>query len=311
MELIRDDVDYEAYMAEPEAKQKVRPASAWTDELIRMFAMPDHANGVLLPWRKTSEQFRLRDNELTLWPGINGHGKSLVLGQIMLGAMAQGQKVLVASMEMKPKATMQRMCRQGLGIGHPSPTEVREFSNWTDDRLWIFDHLGAVSWQKLLGVLRYCHVELGIQQFVVDSLMRCGIADDDYNGQKAFMDALCTFRMDYPVHVHLVLHSRKLADEMALPGKFDVKGSSSLTDMADNVVTVWRNKRKEEAQQKSSYLRNDKDDQAMKGPDCLLVVDKQRHWEWEGKIALWYLSGCMQFAQAENETASYMLELYA
>lgn len=311
MELIRDDVDYEAYMAEPEAKQKVRRASAWTDELIRRFTMPDHAQGVLLPWSKTSEHFRLRRNELTLWPGINGHGKSLVLGQIMLAAMAQGEKVLVASMEMKPAATMERMCKQGVGLAHPSPTEAREFTAWTDDRLWIFDHLGAVSWKKLMGVLRYCHVELGINQFVIDSLMRCGISDDDYNGQKAFMDALCTFRMDYPVHVHLVLHSRKLADEMALPGKFDVKGSSSLTDMADNVVTVWRNKRKEEVQQKPAYMRNDKDEQALKGADCLLVVDKQRHWEWEGKIALWYVPGCMQFVQSEQDTPVFMPEMFA
>lgn len=307
MELIKDDVDFTAYLAEPDAKQKVRPASAWVDALIERFATPDFASGIAMPWEKTHQLYRIRPNELTLWPGINGHGKSLVLGQIMVGAMGYGQRVLVASMEMKPVSTMQRMCCQALGMANPSPSEVRRFSTWTDGRLWIYDHLGSVKWAGLLGVMRYCYLELGITQFVVDSLMRCGIADDDYNGQKAFLDALCTFRMDYPVHVHLILHSRKLVDEMALPGKFDVKGSGTLTDLADNVVTVWRNKRKEEAMQKPMHMRSDKDDAAMKGPDALLVVDKQRHWEWEGKIALWYIPGAQQYVGEEMASAAPMI----
>ena len=311
MELIRDDIDFEAYMVEPDVKQAVKPASSWLDELIQRITMPDHATGALLPWRKTSEQLRLRTNEITLWPGINGHGKSLVIGQIMLGAMCQGEKVLIASMEMKPVSTMERLTRQAHGRGHPTPVEARELAQWSDGKLWIYDHLGSVQWKKLIGVLRYCCAELGTTQIVIDSLMRCGIADDDYSGQKAFMDALCTLKMDYPVHIHLILHSRKLSDEGQLPGKFDVKGTGTLTDLADNVVTVWRNKRKEEAEQKPSYLRNDKDDQAMKGPDCLLVVDKQRHHEWEGKIALWYLPGCMQYVAEQLSTAMNMMEVYA
>lgn len=311
MELIADDADFIAYLSEPEAKQKVRPASEWTDDLIHRLTMPDHCTGTLLPWRKTAELFRIRKNELTLWPGINGHGKSLVLGQIMLAAMAQGEKVLIASMEMKPVSTMERMAKQACKSATPTPVEAREFSRWTDGRMWIYDHLGSVHWEKLLGVFRYCCAELGTTQIVIDSLMRCGIADDDYNGQKRFMDALVTLKMDYPVHVHLILHSRKLADEGHLPGKFDVKGTGTLTDLADNVVTVWRNKRKEEAQQKASYLRNDKDDQAIKGPDCLLVVDKQRHHEWEGKIALWYKPGSMQYVAEENSPNMELMECYA
>jgi twinkle protein len=45
--------------------------------------------------------------------------------------------------------------------------------------------------------------------------------------------------------VHLVMHSRKKEDEFAPPGKFDAKGTGTITDLADNVMTVWRNKKKE------------------------------------------------------------------
>jgi len=299
MELITDDIDFEAYMSEPEARQKVRPASSYADEIAEHFAGGHRAHGVMLPWNSTSELFRLRPNELTLWPGINGHGKSLLLGQVMNSAMDQGEKVLIASMEMMPAATASRMCCQYTDLEAPNREEISAFLRWTDEKLWIYDHLGSIKWRRLLGVLRYCADKLGITQFVIDSLMRCGIADDDYSGQKEFVDALCTFKMDYPVHVHLVLHSRKLQDESQLPGKFDVKGNGTLTDLTDNIATVWRNKAKEAAQMRPSHERTDRESMAANGPDGLLIIDKQRHWEWEGKIPLWYKRGSMRFTNTE------------
>ena len=93
-------------------------------------------------------------------------------------------------------------------------------------------------------------------------------------------------------------------DESQLPGKFDVKGTGSLTDLADNVATVWRNKSKEEVMKKSAIYRTDKENQTMQGPDCLLVVDKQRHHEWEGKIALWYIPGVGQYTENESQVST-------
>ena len=297
MQLIDDKTDFTAFMAEPEGQQKVRRAGSYTDEVIRRFTSPEEQQGVCLPWGKTRHQFRIRPNELTLWPGINGHGKSLVLNQVMLHAMARGERALIASMEMPPVKTLERMARQAIGTSSPTPEAIREFSTWTDGRLWIYDHLGSVQWRKLLAVMRYAAKEIGITQFVVDSMMRCGIGETDYDGQKEFIDALCTFRMDYPVHVHLVAHSRKREDEYALPGKFDLKGSGSITDLADNVVTTWRNKRKEAAMQQAHYQRSKADVTVFDQPDAMLIVDKQRHGEWEGRVALWFLPGSMQFVE--------------
>ena len=48
----------------------------------------------------------------------------------------------------------------------------------------------------------------------------------------------------------------------------------------DNCITVWRNKKKE------SDVAAGKGDESMF--DAMMVVDKQRHGEWEGKILLWF-----------------------
>lgn len=291
MELIHDDIDFTAYLAEPEAKVKIRSALSYQAELMERFLSPPGCYGTKLPWAKTHELFRLRTNELTLWPGFNGAGKSLIIGQIMLSAMSQGEKVLIASMEMAPVSTIERMARQATGRGNPSPQEVHEFSEWTDRKLWLYDHQGATQWRNLIGVCRYAAVELGVSQIVIDSLMRCGIADDDYGQQKDFIDALCDFRKDHPVNVHLIAHSRKREDESIPPGKYDMKGTGSMTDLCDNCITVFRNKRKEKMIEKGETKDIDKQ------PDTYLICDKQRNWEWEGSIGLWYVKGAMQFVE--------------
>ena len=307
-EFIDDSIDFSAYIQEPTIRQYVRPASSYVDEVVEQFLSPDEQRGCYLPWSKTNALFRIRPGELTLWPGINGHGKSALLGQIMLACMAQGERVLVASMEMRPRQTLQRMTRQVTRGASPTVSAIREFHSWSDGRLWLYDHYGATQWTQLLAVFRYCVDKLAINQFVIDSLMRCAIREDDYNEQKAFLDALCNFKHDNNVSVHLVMHSRKREDEMHPPGKFDAKGTGTMTDLADNVLTVWRNKAKERAVEKAgASIPMDVAEQ----PDTLIICDKQRNFDWEGRIALWYHRESMQFVERRDASPGELMEFMA
>lgn len=292
MMLVDDEIDYTAYMVEPEAKQVIKPASHWREQVRKSFNEPEHQRGAYLPWNKTRDLFRLRRGELTLWPGINGHGKSLLLSQVMLCAMAQGERVLVASMEMGPPQTLKRAARQVIRRQQPSDRELDEFHDWTDNRFWIYDHYGNAEWRKLLALMRWSADKLEITHIVIDSMMRCGITEGNYEQQCAFVDALCTFKHDYGSSVHLVMHSRKKEDEFTPPGKFDAKGAGTITDLADNVMTVWRNKKKESQRENGITT-----DEVMKAPDALLICDKQRNFDWEGKIGLWYHRDSMQFVE--------------
>lgn len=209
---------------------------------------------------------------------------SLLLSHVMVQCMDHGQKVFIASLEMRPEWTLERMTRQGIGKRRGSEEEIRAFHRWTDGKLWLYDHVGAVQWRKLMAVCRWVIAEKKVDHIVIDSLMRLGVGEQDYDGQKAVVDALCDLRHDHAVHIHLVMHSRKLADEFSPPGKFDAKGTGTITDLADNVVTVWRNKKKE------SFPEKHADD-----PDALLICDKQRNGEWEGKVRLWFDKDSMQY----------------
>lgn len=294
--LTPDTIDFSAYLKETEAKQRVRPAKEYVAELAEQLGRPVVIKGHPLPWPKVRRLFRLRPGEVTLWAGVNGHGKSLMTGQAMLDLIAARQKVCVASFEMKPHSTLARMLRQWTCYPiepevaqHPEyvremRTLYAEFAAVTDGRLWFYDQQGTVSAEQMVGVARYCAKELGIQHIVIDNLMKCVKGADDYNGQKNFVDELTAIARDYSTHIHLVHHIRKLENEAKKPDKSDVKGAGEITDMVDNVLIVWRNKAE-------PVTRKPTD------PDAALICCKQRHGEWEGGVNLWFDRDSQQYVE--------------
>lgn len=296
-----DQIDFSAYEQETDAQAKVKPAAAWIDELIDNIRHPKKSPRAVMPWAKTHGMVGFRPGEVTIWGGANGNGKSLVTGQIALGLVAQGEKVCIASFEMKPSKTLERMGRQYSGFNPHDPAfagseEAREslinvyaeFRDWTDGKLWLYDQQGTVTVAQVVAVARYCAKEKGITHFFIDSLMKCVAGEDDYNGQKHFVDELTAIARDYGIHIHLVHHIRKPSDESHKPNKYDYKGSGAITDQVDNVISVWRNKVKEKKRAEGKIVED-------KEPDGLLICDKQRNGEWEGSIGLWFHRESMQY----------------
>jgi twinkle protein len=253
-----------------------------------------------LPWDKTNDAFQFRNGEVTLWAGQNGHGKSLITSQVALSLMGQGERVCIASFEMKPQTTIQRMARMYTGTNPFSPeyqgddginaleSLYDEFGQWTDTRLWLYDQMGTTSAETVIGMARYCAKELKINQIFIDSLMKCVHGEDDFNGQKAFVDECTAIAKDYQCHVHIIHHLRKPKDEMAKPDKHDIKGSGAITDLTDNIMLVWRNKAKEEMQKMGKPCQQD-------DPDEMVYCRKQRNGEDEPSIKLWFNKDAMQF----------------
>lgn len=299
--IFADEIDFAAYEQETDAQQKVKPAGLWIQELMDRIKSPIKPVQAVMPWRKTHSMVQFRPGEVTVWGGANGNGKSLVTGQVGLSLCAQGEKVCIASFEMKPAKTLERMGRQFSGFNPNDPAFAgsdaatqelldvyRQFKEWTDGRLWLYDQQGTVTTRQVCAVVRYCAKERGITHFFVDSLMKCVSGEDDYNGQKQFVDELTSIARDNGIHVHLVHHIRKPTDESHKPTKYDYKGSGAITDQVDNVISVWRNKAKEK--------KRDEDKQVdEKEPDALLICDKQRNGEWEGSIGLWFDRASMQY----------------
>lgn len=302
-----DDIDFAKYEQETDAQQRVKSASAWVQILIDRINAPVKAIHAYLPWRKAKGLFHFRPGEVTLWCGANGSGKSLVTGQVALSLCAQGERVCIASFEMKPLKTLERMARQWSTFNVNDPAFLgnesakaqfidlyEQFKGWTDTRLWLYDKQGTVSASQVCAMARYCAKELGITHIFIDSLMKCVSGEDDYNGQKAFIDEITAIARDHNIHIHVVHHIRKPADEDKKPTKYDSKGSGSITDQVDNWLGVWRNKKKEQAKEAGKQVADGE-------PDVLLICDKQRNGEWEGRIGLWFEPNSQQYLGSFGE----------
>lgn len=313
-EIFDDHIDFTQYLRDTDAKAKVKKASLWIDSMKERLRTKHKEKQVLLPWRNSHDVFDFKPGEVTVWGGVNGHGKSLVTTQVALSLMGQEEKVCIASFEMKPMKTLERMTRMYCGMNPFSPEFqdgaglealdhlYDEFGEWSNGRLWLYDQQGTTDAQLVLGMVRYCAKELGCGHVFIDNLAKCVKAEDDYNGQKSFVDELCAIAKDFDVHIHLVHHMRKGNKETDPLDKNDFKGSGSITDQPDNLIGVWRNKAKELAAKTGSDKHKDE-------PDTTLRVFKQRNYDGSGDgeplIGLWMHRDSWQFLSTPNESPMF------
>ncbi len=291
--------------------EELQSAHTFVDEVIETFYPPGGVErGYQSPWEKAFGKIVLRPDDLSVWTGINGQGKSLMLGQICLTVMQQGARVCIASLEIMPKRLLMNLTRQAAAVAEPSVEYIHAIHKWYEGRLWLFNLVGTAKYKRLLEVFLYARQRYGVDFFVIDSFMKLDIAEDDYRAQKEFMSELCDFKNQYNCQVHIIVHPRKGADETRPPGKLDNKGTGAISDLADNCFTVWRNKRKEEiAQLKAGgkVLTND-DVNTLNSADCLWCCDKQRNGDWEGKVALWFDPKSKQYMNGPNRRPNQMVE---
>src|SRR5690606_3421268 len=222
---------------------ELRSISEFEDAIWAEYHRKDH--GLRLPWVKTHDELLLREGETSVWAGVNGHGKSTLVSFVAGHLAACGARVCVASMEYRASLWMMRMNRQIAGNERPTEAFCRHITRHLAGRLWAFDVDGKAKAERILEVIRYARQRYQVELFVLDNLTKCGFADDDYAGQKEFIVALSDIARASQSHVAVVEHMRKGDSEDHPTGKFSVKGSGGITDMADTVSELWRNKPRE------------------------------------------------------------------
>jgi twinkle protein len=280
---------------------ELRNASEFADAIWQEYTWID--DGLVLPWAKTHDLVKLRPGELSVWAGVNGHGKSSVVGHVVGALSMGGTRCCVASMEWRTAMWLARMGRQIGACARPSKAFSDHIAKQYRDTLWAFDVSGAAKAKRILDVFAYARRRYRIELFVIDNLTKCGFADDDFAGQKQFVEALSDFARSTDCHVMLVAHMRKGAHgegEDRPSGKHGIKGSGGITDVASTVVEVWRNIPREQAIARASHpdaapLPEKFQPRGEQGADTLLRVLKQNATGLQPTIRLWYDPASTQF----------------
>lgn len=237
---------------------------------------------------------RIRRREMTLVSGDDGAGKSTVLSDIALHLAAQESGVCIASFEEPGGVSTWRLAAQLLGRARLPDTpamhaEATKALAWLNERFWFYAFLGISNWRDVLETFRYAAEKHGCWLFVLDSVMRIGIADDDYAEQGFASAEFAKFAMDYNAHLFLVIHENKSDAK----GKGKVRGSKLWTANANNIWQISVNHEKAAAQSKlegqiEDEKRSEAPDEAdirkmegglvklRQGWDTRLVMTKQR-----------------------------------
>lgn len=283
---------------------ELKAAGKFTDEVINAFYPKDKAAlGFPMPFRAFKNNIAFRPTELSVWCGINGHGKSQFLGQLMVNYLINGYRLFVASLELKASIFLQRLYRQISGKQLPTRAHIKKIADVCGNDLFIYNKTTTADITNLLEVFEYAYKRYGVTVFFIDSFMKCNVYKQKYDRQSPtkletlqdlFIQKLCDFKNLYNCHIHLVTHPRKAENERIIPNKLDVKGSGGITDLPDNCFTIWRNK----------------DKQSITESDATLTCWKQRNGNgWEGKAYLWFDPQSLQFLDTkDSEPQSYIPE---
>ena len=286
----------------------VKPASEFESGVMDYF-YPSNTTpvGFAFEWEEM-KLARVRPAELSVWAGINGHGKSMIVSQVALMAARAGEKTVIASFEMSGNKTLGRMVRQATGEAIPSKKKIKECLDWMKEYIHIFDFMGRGNVDLMLKNFRIACETEGCTQFIIDSLMKCGLAEDDYSKQKFLVEDFHNAAIKLHAHVHLVAHARKSKDESDKPGKMDVSGSAGITNIADNVYTVWRNKPKEAKVNQYRRQHTMIPYEVEKQPDCIVecVKSREQGGDVEKQYYLWYDHKTCQYTNEDRERQNYM-----
>ena len=192
---------------------------------------------------------------VSVWTGINSHGKSTLLGQIMLESIEQGYSVCVFSGEQPAAIFKYGIDLQAAGTEylkmHIDPYRKEEvyyvedvyknyINEWYKDSFFLYDTFGTAQDEDILKRFEYAARRYDCKVFLIDNLMITAFTDNDrdfYRRQSNFIGKVKNFAHKFGAHVHVVAHPRKVEGRLT---KADVAGSGGITNKADNVLSVFR-----------------------------------------------------------------------
>lgn len=197
--------------------------------------------------------------ELSVWTGKRAHGKSTLLGQLLIESVDQDMPVCAYSGELRADRFQYWINLQAAGTGNISRyydtvrgkevfyverEKLEKILNWYKRKFFLYDNNIAdnnAEETSILKVFEYAVKRYDCKVFLVDNLMTARydtINDYDYyRAQSNFVGELVSFAKRYNVHVHLVAHPRKTQGSLE---NEDVSGSGDITNRADNVFSVER-----------------------------------------------------------------------
>lgn len=275
---------------------ELKSCKNYIGEIIDYKNNPDKLNGTVTSNLGLTEIIKgWRNEELSIWTGSNGSGKSTFLSQEIIHLIKSGKKVCIGSFEMPPRKYLWWFLKQYKGENQLTDEDIQSILQYNASNLLIIDLVGNIEKDKLFEIMEFAFRKYGADVFVIDSLMKVDLTSEQnkiYGEQKKFTSELKDFCNKFKSHIHLVAHPRKGENDDQMRGKSDVAGSADITNLADNVFVLHR----------FSDEQKEKREKANKEPyDSMLIVKKNREHGVLGSIGFYFDSYSKRFLSEDKQ----------
>ncbi len=214
--------------------------------------------GVSTGWGQFDDYYTVKPGELCIVTGRPGHGKSSFLSALLVNLATDNKwRIGIFTPENNPPQRYIAMLAQ-LKIGKPfkkgnmtrmSKTESIEGRKWANSHFYIInpDHKNRTV-PELIEMASALVRMYGIQGMVFDpwnhisQVRRPGQTETEYVAE--CLEQFKGFAQKYTVKVWIVAHPNKPLKEPGgkwpVPTAYDISGSAHWFNMADDIITVWR-----------------------------------------------------------------------
>ena len=301
--------DLEDFMNPVDVEGHVFSPNNFREETLEWIENRNKKSGCQLPCLKETD-LRIIPGSMSIWAGVNGHGKSALVQQFCLWWAAgrftdKPEKVLFWSPEMAFHVQIERMVKQTLGVGDPTAKAASYIMDYLEGKVFIYGKEEHVRATEIIALARWASAN-DFTHLVIDSLMMVDLQTDQANlnlGQKNFVRMLKEAARTTGLHIHLVSHLRKGESETKMGDKMDIKGSGDISDLADYAFLIWKDVRKQE-----KLYSNPEDEEWLRKPDGYLKCVKNRYDPEHPSLALWFTGAPFSFTGGRRAPVPRLLE---
>lgn len=193
---------------------------------------------------------------ITIWTGGTNAGKTTVMTMIAKQTILQNEKVFFFNGEQtkddfKNNLYKQSVDSKNIYAKQYKDTMINDFyveekvryklDTIYGQNIFIYNNEAKRSIDFLIKAMEEVKKIYKVRVFILDNFMQIDTtSSDEYREQKDIMEKLRTFAVNEEVHIHLVVHQKKVEKNNPRITIYDVFGSSNLVNKAYNVISIIR-----------------------------------------------------------------------
>ncbi len=233
--------------AKPFGSKIIKSPDAFFEDVLKLYEGKT-ASGIRTGLKSFDDLLGgLRANELSILTGETGSGKTTFAAHLGYRVAKANRPVLIASFEMKPPTIIRKIIQSEAGHSlFPFNRDIFSpyFTYVSSLPIHFVDVYGEIGTPELKDAIYYAKRRHGIEFVLLDHLHFFLKYSADYERQaidQALKD-IKSWAMDLDIHILLIVHPTKLTYDNKVVHLNDLKGSSGLKQIPDNVFSIWRDR---------------------------------------------------------------------